>query len=455
MSVVSLPPSFDLQAVKPASSASGQAVFSKIRSDNSSYSAGDILRLTLSTGNNMFLNAQDSFVSFKFTPTFTNTGGSVRLDGSAYSIFKRITVYHGSSMIENQLNCNRLFNALYDAQAGAADRATGTINLMVDETGGIGTNNYTYGQVLVSGTSYNVSFCLPSILGSYSEKAIPLGWLGAAEIFIEIELEAATKVLTTRVASSISGATGVGTTTALAVTGYTISEFYYNACITMLGGDIAGVLKQAMLSRPMVIPCISYRGEQRTITAGATAFSDKFSFQFSSMKGLLWWLTNAQTSNGAIANTNLGAAVTTRAPGDLSEWWISLNGQDFPASHIRAGQEGGNRISGAECLSHLERHLNMVAVPGYNASLTKELYCNSLSTYDNDLADAKKFIAGLSLDRYDNDNNRQLQGTNTMSAQFQLSLAFTSAVTETAYVYAYAMFDLGLELVDSLLVPRY
>lgn len=453
MSVVSLPPSFNFAEMKPAASAAGDAVYSKIRSDNSTYSAGDVLRLTIPTGNNMFLSGQDSFVSFKFTPTFTNTAGAVRVDGTAYSIIKRLTVYHGSSMVENILNANRLYNGLYDIQSNFADRATGTINLLVDETSGIGTNGYTYGAVMTSGTSYNVSFCLPSILGSFCDKAIPLAWLNAAEIYIEIELEAATKVLTTRTADSISGSTGL--CTALAITGYTISEFYYNACITTLAGDVANVLRQAMMARPLVIPAVSYRGEQRTISASATAFSDKFSFQFSSMKGIVWWLTNAQTSNGAIAATNLNAAITTRGAGDLDQWWVSLNGQDFPPSHIKAGQESGTRILGAEVLSHLERHLNQVATPGFSASLTKELYCHSATTYASDTADAKKFVAGLSLDRFDNDNQRQLQGVNTMSAQFQLSLAFTSAVSETSYVYAYGMYDLGLELLDGLLVPRY
>jgi hypothetical protein len=453
MSVVSLPPSFNFAEMKPAASAAGEAVFSKIRSDNSSYSAGDVLRLTIPTGNNMFLSGQDSFISFRFTPTFTNTAGAVRIDGSAYSIIKRLTVYHGSSMIENILNANRLYNGLYDIQSNFAERATGTINLLVDETSGIGTNGYTYGAVMTSGVSYQVSMCLPSILGSFCDKAIPLAWLNAAEIFIEIELESATKVLTTRTADSISGSTGL--CTALAVTGYSVSEFYYNACITTLSGDVGNVLKQAMMARPLVIPAVSYRGEQRTISASATAFSDKFSFQFSSMKGIVWWLTNAQTSNGVIAATNLNAAITTRAPGDLDQWWVSLNGQDFPPSHIKAGQETATRIVGAEVLSHLERHLNQVAVPGFSASLTKELYCNSATTYANDTADAKKFVAGLSLDRFDNDNQRQLQGVNTMSAQFQLSLAFTSAIAETSYVYAYGMYDLGLELLDGLLVPRY
>ena len=455
MSVVSLPPSFNFGELKPAATAAGDAVYSKIRSDNSTYSAGDVIRLTIPTGNNMFLSGQDSFVSFKFTPTFTNTGGNVRLDGTAYSLIRRLTVYHGSSMVENILNANRLYNALYDVQVSPAERASGTINLMIDETGGIGTNNYSYGAVLTSGVTYNVSFCLPSILGSFCDKAIPLAWLNAAEIYIELELESATKILTTRVASSVSGATGVGVTTALAVTGYSVSEFYYNACITTLSGDVANVLKQAMMSRPLVIPAISYRGEQRTISATATAFSDKFSFQFSSMKGILWWLTNAQTSNGAIAATNLGAAITTRAPGDLDQWWVSLNGQDFPPSHIKAGRETATLISGAECLSHLERHLNQVAAPGYGASMTKAVYCDNQTAYADDLALAKKFVAGLSLDRFDNDNQRQLQGVNTMSAQFQLSLSFTSGLEETVYVYAYGMYDLGLELLDGLLVPRY
>lgn len=456
MSVVSLPPSFNYAEMKPPASSAGNAVFSKIRSDGISYSAGDVLRLTLPTGANQFLSPQDSFVSFKFTPTFTNTAGAVRIDGTAYSIIKRLSIYHGSSLIENITNANRLYNALFDVQCGQSDRASGTINLLIDEnqTAGQASNGYMYGAALTSGVAYQVSFCLPSVLGAFSDKALPLAWLNNAEIFLEIELESATKVLTTRTADGLSGT--IGTCTALAVTGYSITEFYYNACITSLSSDVGNVLKQAMMARPLVLPAISYRGEQRVVSASATSFADKLSFQFSSMKGIMWWLTNAQTSNGVIAATNLNAAVTTRAPGDLDQFWISLDGADFPASHIKAGQEvAGSSISGAEVLGHLERYLNQNSAPGFNASVTKLLYCNSLTTYANDNADSKRFVGAISLDRFDNDNQRQLQGTNTMSSQVQINVAWTTGLSEQCNLYAFAMYDLGLEIIDGLLVPRY
>lgn len=466
MSVVSLPPSYNYAESKPAATSAGSAVFSKIRSDGITYSAGDVLRLTLPTGANQFLSPQDSFVSFKFTPTFTNTAGAVRIDGTAYSIIKRLTVYHGSSMIENITNSNRLFNALFDVQAGQSERASASINLLIDEnqTAGAASNGYMYGAALTSGVAYQVSFCLPSVLGAFSDKALPLAWLNNAEIFLEIELESATKVLTTRTADSISGSTGL--CTALAVTGYTVSEFYYNACITNLSSDVGNVLKQAMLSRPLVIPAISYRGEQRVVSASASSFADKLSFQFSSMKGIMWFLTNATTSNGTITATNLNAAVTTRACGDLEQFWISLDGADFPASHIRGGREyditgalpviaATSRMTGAEVFGHLERYLNQNSSPGLQASLTKELYCNVNTSYANDTADNKRFVGAISLDRFDNDNQRQLQGTNTMSSQVQINIAWTTGLAEQCNLYVYAMYDLGLEIVDGLLVPRY
>ena len=464
MSVVQLPPSYNLTDVKPASSAGGQAVYSKIRSDNATYGAGDVLRLTIPTGNNMFLSAPDSFITGRIRPTFTGGAGAngiMRLDGSIYSIFRRITVYHGSSMIENILNANRLYNALYDVQCGPSERTSGSINLLVDENtdavvptaGTIGTNNYTYGAALVSGTTYSFSLCLPSILGAFAEKAIPLAFMGAAELYIEIELEAGVRAFTSRTPSSISGAIGQFTT-APAVT-YEISEFYYNACITNLSSDVAGVLRQAMMSRPVILPCISYRGEQRVVSASATSFSDKFSFQFSSCKGIMWWLTNGATANGTVEQTNYNAAVTTRAPGDLMEWWISLNGQDFPPSHIKAGSESATRIHGAEVFAHLERYLNQNAAAGLQSVLTKELYCNSVTTAANDAADAKKFVAAVSLDRFDGENQRALSGVNTMSSQVQIALQFTTGVSQTMNLYAFAMFDLGLELVDGLLIARY
>lgn len=467
MSVVQLPPSYNLTDVKPASSSAGQSVYSKIRSDNATYSAGDVLRLTIPTGNGQFLSAPDSFITGKITPTFTGGAGpgAMRMDGSIYSIFRRITVYHGSSMIENILNANRLYNALYDVQTGPSERASGSVNLLVDEgnvtylttpnvtVSGLGLTGYTYGAIMASGQAYNFSLCLPSILGSFAEKALPLAFMSAAELYIEIELEAGVRVFTSRTADSISGSIGAFTTAPTPT--YSISEFYYNACITNLSSDVTNVLRQAMLSRPVIIPCISYRGEQRVVSASATSFSDKFSFQFSSMKGVMWWLTCGATANGNVTSNNYNAAVTTRSPGNLMEWFVSQNGQDFPPSHIRAGDEGASRIFGAEVFAHLERYLNQNAAAGLQSVVTKELYCNSTTTAADDAANAKKFVAALSLDRFDGENQRALSGVNTMSSQFQITLQFNTGVTETMNLYAYAMFDLGLELVDGLLVARY
>jgi len=466
MSVLQLPPSYNLVDQKVASTSAGQPIMSKIRSDNADYSAsqgnGDVIRISIPTGQSSWLSPQDSFITGKFTPTWTEgTGpGNVKIDGTAYSLIRRCSLYHGSSLIENLVGAGRLYNALFDVQAGASERAAGTVNLMIEEAGGIGSNMYTYGTTLVSGRTYNFSFCLPSILGIWSEKCLPLGFMDAAELYLELELEAANRVFTTRVGDTISGTVGAYTAPPTNLS-YKVSEIYYNACITSLGSEVQNILKQALMSKPMVIPCISYRGEQRVVSASAGSFSDKFSFQFSSLKTILWWLTTSATANGQVISNNLNAAVTTRTAGSLDQYYCSINGSDYPASHIKAGAETADRIFGAECMGQLERAFNANVTPGMSSVLTKEVYCNSITLSvgaagtGSDAADAKKFVGALSLDRFDNNNTNSLMGMNTMSSQVQLSLQFTTGVSESMNLYAYAQFDMALELVDGILVARY
>jgi hypothetical protein len=69
----------------------------RIRSDNGSYSAGDIIRVEIPCGRgDDWLHPQDLFLEFKVSKTYTGgTAGAVSIDGTIMSLFKSLRIYHG------------------------------------------------------------------------------------------------------------------------------------------------------------------------------------------------------------------------------------------------------------------------------------------------------------------------------------------------------------------------
>ena len=187
--IVNFPPSMNLGAVKSPALEDMRPHMMSFRSQNANYGARDTVTIAIPTGQKgMYLHPSDSFISFRLTPVFTATGGTLALDANAYSVFRNARVRHGSNVLVNQRNCNRLWNALFDIQVGTSDREARQIDLGIE--GDTTTSNVSnlFGVGLISGQSISCSFTLPmAVVGSLQEKAIPLGWLNTSQLFIELD----------------------------------------------------------------------------------------------------------------------------------------------------------------------------------------------------------------------------------------------------------------------------
>jgi hypothetical protein len=448
------PSSMNLAEGKQSAITSANSSFQRIRSDNNSYTDGDIVKCELPCGRaGDFLHGSDSFISGKFKPEFTNTAGVVSIDQCIYSIIKSIKIYHGSNLIDSVDNANRLYNALYDLQVHASERIGDSINLMTLDSKVNHTSGY-FGAVLTSGVEYDFSFALPcALLGSLSEKAVPLGWMGASSLYLEITLESANRVLTTQESDGTVTRGKAGSCTGLSGLKYTVSDIYYNAQITQINSQYNNILLQAFAGKPIVIPGVSYRSEQKTLSAASTSFSDKFSFQLSSVKMLLWWMTNSTTANGDISGTNLGRAISQRQCGRLNEWNISLNGTAFPSQPIKAGDAPGDTQYMANVYSQLLRAFNLNSSTEKGGILTRSNYCDSLTTSASEGL-CKRSIMGISLDRFDQEGERYMQGTNTVGQSLVLDIKFNAAHSNPQNVYAYVQYDCAYELVDGSLTVQ-
>jgi hypothetical protein len=195
----SLPSNLALGSNKPMASA-GKPYINRYRSDNSTYGAGDVIRIELSCGRQgQYLFPKDSFIEAKIKLNFTTTAASVgyaSIDQSCYSLFNRMRIIHGSNVVEDTLYCNRLWTSLYDLQVNENKRRNDCINKLVLDNatslgnvigsdanrGLLGFNFVNSSTIQTAVDSSTVDFCftIPSaLLGSLSQKALPIGLIRA------------------------------------------------------------------------------------------------------------------------------------------------------------------------------------------------------------------------------------------------------------------------------------
>jgi hypothetical protein len=325
---MSVPKELNYASNKPVAGM-GKPEILRFRSDNSNYNGGDIIRIEIPTGRQgMHLFPHNTYIEAKLqlNTTSTATASPIYIDQSIYSLFYRMRVLHGTEVLEDTLYCSRLWNTLYDIQRSRDKRKSDTINLLVDDVD-LGTENITIGagvnglvgkliattngtnnavQVLPA-TPLDFTFVIPSaILGSLATKALPLGLMGASSLYIEITLENATVPFASNVNFTLNS--------------YTLSEIYLNCKCSMLPTDVESAIIRST-GGIINLPAYAYRGEQKFISAASTSFNDKFSFQYSSVKNFMFFLTNATSAQGGV----LKRSITSRPSAGLSEWYLLMD----------------------------------------------------------------------------------------------------------------------------------
>lgn len=463
--IIQLPSSMNLTEVKQTALPDMKANFLEIPSNNRVYAPRDTIQIEIPTGaKGTWLHAQDSYISYRFKPSFTCAAGQPSLDGTAFSIIKTVKVRHSSNYLVNQQNANRLYNALYDIQVGPAERNVNTIGLGVQNSTVSSVSNNLYGlQFAKTGDAnlanayYGVAHPLIcSVVGSLQDHAIPLGWLNSAPIVIELEVEDMNKMITTRRHNNlIDGA--AGQSTALTLTGFEITDVVYHAKVSVIPPMYDDALLQA-LGTQIILPSVEWRADQTFVPAGTTNFQQNFSLQYTSVKALLWWLTNSATAEGIIATHNLACGITQRQSGDLKNYNIKLNGSAYPSQPIvcdyAGAVSGDGLLNGSMAFQELMRCFNLTSKVAHGGALTKSIYGNKTDTIASDLTTTKRFIGALDLSRTDANESKIYEGINTMNSQVALNLTFNTALTENQNLYLFVLHDVGYVIQDGMIVAR-
>ena len=190
---MSLPNEFLLNDLK--SSAAGAATYvSRVTPESgTSFVGGNILEFHIAAGRpNEWLRPSET----SFTFTVTNDGGddaanNAEFSGGAWSVINKISIFQGATLIEEIQDYATLHQLLYN-QTASAEYASG-ISAQIHGTNQL-TTAMTSAELLkgatveADGGQYHAAVQLVScIVGTLSEKAIPIGYMSDA-IRVQIEL---------------------------------------------------------------------------------------------------------------------------------------------------------------------------------------------------------------------------------------------------------------------------
>jgi hypothetical protein len=451
-----LPAEMNLASNRPMS-AQGIPNISRFRADNSTYSSvansTDVIRIEIPTGRaGSMLFPRDSFLEGKLTVTGQDVTAAMSyyLDQSAYSLFSRMRIYHGSTIIEDYLNFGRVITSVYDLQVNeVARRGDGILKLINDTTSAVdlcpifndgcsGAKVLTTGNanIITVGSVLDFSLVLPSgILGSLATKVTPLSLMGAASLYIELEISP----------SFVAFVTNSATTTSLS---HTISDIYYNAKMVQLPADVHSLVVEAC-GGFVNLPAVSFKSEMKTISTGSSAFNDKWSFQFSSIKNFNFFFMNTNTAAGGITKRSISA----RPKCNLNDYFLLLNGNAYPSQAI-ANQ---SRMY-AETLRAWGQLTNTVA----GGILTYQNYNYNTHTPADDVIPAniavtkqKRFVAAIDMDKFSHVSDTLMSGTSSIGQMVTLNLNFSTPTTDSLNLYAFVQYDVLYHLENGLLSPKW
>jgi hypothetical protein len=218
--------------------------------------------------------------------------------------------------------------------------------------------------------------------------------------------------------------------------------------MTTLPSDIDNLLIQST-GGIINLPAMSYKAEAKTISSSSSAFNDKFSFQFSSLKNFIFFLINTTTTVGAA----LKRSISARTRANVSDFFLTINGEAFPSQTV-AGY--------ARAYSELLRCYDLLTDTSAGGIITYNNYAYDTNTTADDILNAtyastqqKRYVAGLDLDRFNHSSDTLMSGTSSIGQMINIQLNMSAATSENLTLYAAVMYDVLYHLENGLLSPKF
>lgn len=282
-------------------------------SDNLQYSAGDVIRINIPAIPRSYLECESSFLHFRLNNTsVSNVPAAIAaaLDGSAYSLFSKVEVYAGTSastLLESTDNAHVLMSLLQDYHVGPDERF-GSWTVLA----GTSTSVAREGRSIAASASQTFSVPLPSFLGLFGTKAVPIS--GGFTIFLTLSPAAVALV------------TAAGTDTP----GYTVNQVRFVASIIELDPMADAALMKSYGGQALSIPIIRWQSYTATQPASQQSNSILIGCSASSVKSII----GTHRASATLATPNF-ATVTQRIRNNLSELQVRAGSALIPPNKLR------------------------------------------------------------------------------------------------------------------------
>jgi hypothetical protein len=316
------------------------------------YSANDVMIFNIPCNRNTVLSPHDTYLKFSMTGTNGATAQDwVRLSkAGAHGFIQRLRVFHGSTLLEDIDNYGNLVAQLCTHQrsadnisykgsvvegfeescavlvAGSGAGASATPIYSVNALRGMRINNHVYGagaSLAIGGVTASRTFCIPlvSILGSLSDKYMPLFAMTSAPIRLEVQL----------VNSALIPFVSI-----TAMASFALSNVEIIGSFIELSDQALGVIQASTAGAPLTMAVNRYANlvYNASLLNATTNVSCPVPFKYSSVQAII--NTIRQHSAGAITFDAYGSFHY-----NINEYWYQFGSESLPTKHPGSSSTGG------------------------------------------------------------------------------------------------------------------
>jgi hypothetical protein len=384
------------------------------------FQPSSIVKLDLPTGGSTFLDGKQSYLKFKVTNN-SATGTDIALAGSAYGFINRLEIYHAGQLLESLSEYSTLATAFMDLQSASGLKA-GSGSLLMGTRQAADNNK---GCTITPGTTR--SFCLPmmsGVIGAWCSKYLPLAFMDAADIRIELTLS-----------SREDGVVGA------AACLWSISDVEYVGTVVELDSDSMRMLRQSTNNGSVEISSESVRAYNYSVAQGVTAVSQLIPAKFSSLKSVLGTY-RLQASLGTNDSNSIDRVKPTSSA--LYTTQLRVGGLHVPQKPI-----AGDSEHYAETL----KSMHALADIGVAGLITEANYVITGATVAS--AARGKFVWGVDLESFAHKTDVIETGYNTQSTNLYVDQSFGTATPEQLRMDVFAHFDMFLSISNGLAVVKF
>jgi hypothetical protein len=242
------------------------------QSDSLSYSAGDVIRISVPNLPRSYIEAESSYLHVNFTntslaPTGNNAGTAISFDGSAYSLLQKVEVFSGTSastLLESTDNVNVLMSMLMDMHMGGNERS-GAFSVMAGTSASPGRD----GRTISGNASQTLALPLPSFFGFFGTKSVP----ATGGYTIMLTLAPAQQALVGSAAGDRLG--------------YTVNNVRFCASVIELGPAEDAALIKSYGGAPLSLPIIRWNSYTAQHPSGQLSNSLLIGCSASSVKSII------------------------------------------------------------------------------------------------------------------------------------------------------------------------